>query len=191
MKLKTKIKLRDREKHRKTAFTKKIITARDKIFKFVIFLSRLSFCVSLGLSILFLSKISFVLSCPVIQLFLTQGKRFISNNVLLPKNFEKYLNTFDRRFVLGSQKHTVINFYLDSNCYYIAAYLVTSIFNCPSSSGVANPNRCLGHIGKYLQKFQLFGPHFWENKGKSSKISRKFVFGPRVGHPLFQLIHYL
>jgi hypothetical protein len=48
------------------------MTTKDRILKFVIFLSlvviflsRLSFCVSLCLSILFLSQISFVLSYPV------------------------------------------------------------------------------------------------------------------------------
>jgi hypothetical protein len=41
-----------------------------------------------------------------------------------------------------------------------------------SKPGVANPNWSLGRIGKKIQKIQLFGPHFEENKGKSSKISK-------------------
>jgi uncharacterized membrane protein len=62
------------ERQRETQNDKrdKNMTTRDNILKFVIFLSLvviflscLSFCVSLCLSILFLSQFLFVLSCPV------------------------------------------------------------------------------------------------------------------------------
>jgi hypothetical protein len=67
------------------------MTTRDRILKFVIFLSlaviflsRLSFCVSLCLSILFLSQLSFVLSCPVDFIILTVFRPLILTYTFVP-----------------------------------------------------------------------------------------------------------
>jgi hypothetical protein len=39
---------------------------------------------------------------------------------------------------------------------------------------VANPNWSLAILGKNSPKNQLFGPHFEENRGKPSKISKNY-----------------
>jgi hypothetical protein len=63
--------------------------------------------------------------------------------------------------------------------------------------GVANSNRSLGRIGKKLPIYQLFGPHFDKREGNDPKYrkitdfqSKKFLIGPRVGHPCLKFYVY-
>jgi hypothetical protein len=114
------------------------MTARDRkvtnlkiLSLVVIFLSRLSFCVSLCLSILFLSQISFVLSCPVSSSIANQACFALSFDLVIfdwmncQINFNDYLLSSPERnsensnnISLNSVRGKTVVFFEISNRFY-------------------------------------------------------------------------